>query len=118
MFGWNKKVSSRLSNLVQFQAETISLSKLKEILYDTYESFYIWGKTEGKTEPRRTIRGEQMYSVQGPGGKAMGGARYWTNQYVPEGYVILYNVSEGGFRTYPINRITQIEKDGQRYKVK
>jgi hypothetical protein len=48
MFGWNKKVSGRLSNLVELQAETISLSKLKEILYDTYESFYIWGKTEGK----------------------------------------------------------------------
>ena len=118
MFGWSKKVSNRLNNLVELQTETISLAQLKMMLYDTYEVFSIWGQTEGKTEPRKTIRGEQMYSVQGPGGRAMGGARYWTNQYVPEGYVILYNVKEGGFRTYPINRITEIEKDGQRFKVK
>ena len=117
MFGWNKKVSNRLSTLVELQTETISLAQLKGMLYDTYEVFSIWGETEGKTEPRRTIRGEQMYSVQGPGGRAMSGARYWTDEYVPEGYVILYNVNKAGFRTYPINRITQIEKDGQRFKV-
>ena len=117
MFGWNKKVGNRLGNLVELQSTTISLSQLKDMLYDTYEVFSIWGQTEGRTEPRRTIKGEKMYSVAGPGGKAMGGARYWTDEYVPEGYVILYNVSEGGFRTYPINRITQIEKDGQLYKV-
>jgi hypothetical protein len=126
MFGWNKKVSNRLSNLVELQAETISLAQLKQILYDSYEVFSIWGQTEGRTKPRRTIRGEQMYSVAGPNGYAMGGRRasnkpgprYWTNMFVPEGYVILYNVSKGGFRTYPINRITEIEKDGQRFKVK
>ena len=126
MFGWNKKVSNRLSNLVELQAETISVAQLKGILYDSYEVFSIWGETEGRTKPRRTIRGEQMYSVAGPGGYAMGGRRksnppgprYWTDMFVPEGYVILYNVSKGGFRTYPINRITEIEKDGQRFKVK
>ena len=48
----------------------------------------------------------------------MGGARYWTNKYVNGGYVILYNTSKSGFRTYPINRITHIEKDGQKFKVK
>jgi hypothetical protein len=66
MFGWNKKVSGRLSNLVELQAETISLSKLKEILYDTYESFYIWGKTE---KEGKTLRRVQAYSIAGPGGK-------------------------------------------------
>ena len=115
MFGWNKKVSGRLSNLVELQAETISLSKLKEILYDTYESFYIWGKTE---KEGKTLRRVQAYSVAGPGGKAMGGARYWTNQYVPDGYIILYNVEKSAFRTYPIGKITQIEKDGELFKVK
>ena len=111
---WNKKVSNRLSNLVELQSTTISLSQLKDMLYDTYEPFYIWGQTE---KERKSLRRVQAYSVQGPGGRAMSGARYWTDEYVPEGYIILYNVEKSGFRTYPINRITQIEKDGELFKV-
>ena len=115
MFGWNKKVSNRLNNLVELQAEKISLAQLKMMLYDTYETFYIWGKTEKKN---KTLRRVQAYSVQGPGGRAMSGAEYWVpGKYVPEGYIILYNVDKGGFRTYPIDKITQIEKDNQIFKV-
>lgn len=115
ILGLNKKVSRRL---VEMQAEKISLAQLKGMLYDTYEVFKIWGRTEGRTEPSRTMKGERMYSVQGPGGKAMSGAEYWVpGKYVRDGYVILYNIEEAGFRTYPIHRITQIEKDGQLYKV-
>lgn len=113
--GFNRKVSRRLFEL---QTEKISLSQLKMMLYDTYETFKIWGRTEGKTEPSRTFKGETMYSVQGPGGRAMSGAQYWVpGKYVKDGYVILFNVDEGGFRTYPIHRITKIEKDGQLYRV-
>ena len=115
MFGWSKKVSNRLNNLVELQAETISLAQLKMMLYDNYETFYIWGRTE---KENKTLRRVQAYSVAGPGGRAMGGARYWTNKYVPEGYIILYNVEKSGFRTYPINKITKIEKDNQIFKVK
>ena len=112
IFGWNKKVSRRL---VEMQAETISLAQLKQMLYDTYETFYIWGRTE---KENKSLKRVQAYSVQGPGGRAMSGARYWTNKYVQDGYIILYNVEKSGFRTYPIKKITQIEKDGQRFKVK
>jgi len=116
IFGWNKKVGRRL---IEMQAETISLSQLKDMLYDTYETFKIWGKTEGKTKPSRSLKGEQMYSVQGPGGRAMSGAQYWIpGRYVKDGYIILYDINKSGFRTFPIHRITQIEKDGQLYKVK
>jgi hypothetical protein len=114
MFGWNKKVSNRLNRLIELQAQTISLSELKGMLYDTYETFYIWGRTEKENKALRRV---QAYSVAGPGGRAMSGARYWTDEYVPEGYIILFNVDKGGFRTYPINKITQIEKDGELFKV-
>jgi hypothetical protein len=112
ILGWNKKISRRL---VEMQAEKISLSQLKDMLYDTYETFYIWGKTEKES---KTLKRVQAYSVQGPGGRAMSGAQYWVpGKYVKDGYIILYNVEKSGFRTYPIHRITQIEKDGQLFKV-
>lgn len=106
------------SKLVKLQEEAISVNELKDLLYDNYENFYIWGRTEGKTTPARSFSRAEAYSVAGPGGRAMGGARYWTNRYVDEGYVILYDVGRLGFRTFPIKRITRIEKDGQVYKVR
>jgi len=105
--------------LVKLQEEAISVSQLKDILYDNYEIMYIWGRTEGKTKPSRTFSREQVYSVAGPGGRAMNGAEYWVpGRYVPEGYVILFDVDRSGFRTFPINRITRIEKDNQIFRVR
>lgn len=115
MFGWNKNTSNKLNRLVELQLETVSRAQLKEMLYDAYDMMYIWGRTEKENKQLRKV---EVYSVQGPGGRAMGGARYWTNRYVNGGYVILYNTDKSGFRTYPINKITHIEKDGQKFKVK
>jgi hypothetical protein len=98
--------NSVYKRLVSLQEEAISVTQLKDILYDNYEIMYIWGSTEGKTRPRRTLTREQVYSVAGPG------------RYVPEGYVILYDVDRGGFRTFPMGRITRIEKDGQVFRVR
>lgn len=107
-----------LKKLQKFQAERISLSGLKQLLYDNYEIFYIWGRTEGKTKPARTFRRAEAYSIAGPNGKAMSGAQYWVpGRYVKDGYVILYDVEKSGFRTFPIHRITKIEKDGVIYEV-
>lgn len=110
--------SKVFNKFLQLQEDTISVDQLKEMLYDNYELFYIWGRTEGKTKPARSFSRAEAYSIAGPGGLAMGGARYWTNRYVPEGYVILFDTSRGGFRTFPIHRITRIEKDGQTFKVR
>lgn len=110
----NKNIVRKLQ---KFQEQNISVNELKDMLYDNYEIFYIWGRTEGKTKPSRTFSRQEAYSIAGPGGRAMGGARYWTNKYVPEGYVILFEVGTG-FRTFPIHRISRIEKDGQIYKVR
>jgi len=107
------------SKLVKLQEEAISLNELKDLLYDNYETFYIWGRTEGKTKPARSFNRAEAYSVVGPGGRAMSGARYWVpGRYVKDGYVILYDVGKLGFRTFPIHRITRIEKDGQIFKVR
>ena len=113
--GVNKNV---LKKLQKFETEKISVSALKTLIYDTYEQFFIWGRTEGKTKPSRSFSRAEAYSVAGPGGKAMSGAQYWIpGKYVADGYVILFDVEKSGFRTFPISRITQIEKDGQIYKV-
>ena len=116
-FGINNSV---LRKIQKFQTEKVTLSGLKKMLYDAYEPFYIWGRTEGKTKPSRSFTRAQMYSVDGPGGKAMSGADYWVpGKYVKDGYVILFDTeaSPAGFRTFPIGRIEKIEKDGVIYEV-
>ena len=45
MFGWNKRTSNKLNRLVELQLESISTAQLKQMLYDTYETMYIWGRT-------------------------------------------------------------------------
>ena len=114
---WNKKVSRRL---FEMQAEPISVNQLKKLIYDNkYEPVRIWGSTEGKTpgHPRRTLRGEQVYSIQGPRNEAPWN-KMGTNAYINEGYVILYDINKTGFRTFPFKRITKIEIDNQLYRVK
>jgi hypothetical protein len=111
IFGINKRVNKWLE---KFETPTISRTKLKEFLYDNYQPFFIWGKTE---KENKTLSRVEAYSIFGPGGLAMSGARYWTDRYVKGGYIILYNVDKGGFRTYPINKITKIEVDSVVYKV-
>lgn len=111
IYGINKTVNKYLQ---KFATPTISRTKLKEFLYDHYEPFFIWGRTE---KENKALEREEAYSIFGPGGKAMNGAIYWTDRYVAGGYVILYNVEKLGFRTYPINKITKIEKGNIVYKV-
>ena len=105
--------------LLKLQEESISVSELKDMLYNAYDPFYIWGRTEGKTKPARTFSRAEAYSIAGPGGRAMSGARYWVpGRYVRDGYVILFDVQRAGFRVFPIHRISRIEKDGVQYRVR
>jgi hypothetical protein len=115
--GFNKSV---LSKLQKFQEETLSRSQLKQLFYDNqYEIMRIWGETEGKTEghPRRTLRGEEVYSIFGPRNQ-----RPWSlmgsNEYINGGYIILYDVSRIGFRVFPFNRITKVEYNGITYNIR
>jgi hypothetical protein len=117
--GFNKSV---LSKLQKFQGERISRNQLKQLFYDNqYEIMQIWGETEGRTpgHPRRTLRGEEVYSVFGPGGRAMGGRQYWNNGFsgTSNGYIILFDVSRSGFRVFPIGRITKVVYNETTYNV-
>ena len=119
MFGWNKSVSKKLQ---KFNGETLTRNQLKQFFYDNqYEIMKIWGQTEGRTpgHPRRTLRGEEVYSVFGPGGRAMGGRAYWNNGFsgTSNGYIILFDVSRSGFRVFPIGRITKVVYNETTYNV-
>jgi hypothetical protein len=116
IFGWDKRVSKKLH---MFQGERISRNALKQLFYDNqYEVMKVWGSTEGKTpgHPRRTLRGEEVYSIFGPRNQAPWN-RMGTNDYVEGGYIILYDVSRVGFRTFPFNRITKVEYNGTTYNI-
>ncbi len=117
VFGVRKNI---LRKLQKFETNKITITGLKRMLFETYQPFFIWGRTEGKTKPSRTFSRAQMYSIEGPGGRAMSGAQYWVSgRYVRDGYIILFDTdaSPAGFRTFPIHRIEKIEKDGVIYEV-
>lgn len=108
----------RLDKIVELQSEEISISGLKSLIYDnTYDQFLIWGRTEGATKPSRSFSKLRAYSIFGPRNQRPWN-RMGTNDYVKDGYVILFDIDAGGFRTFPFRRIEQIEINGQRYKVK
>lgn len=56
-----------------------------------------------------------MYSVAGPGGKAMGGVVYWR---APYNYMIYFSETDGGFRTIVLKNVTKITQNGRTYYVK
>jgi hypothetical protein len=117
VFGVRKNI---LRKIQKFETNKITINGLKQMLYETYQPFFIWGRTEGKTKPSRTFSRAQMYAIEGPGGRAMSGAQYWIpGRYVRDGYIILFDIeaSPAGFRTFPIHRIEKIEKDGVIYEV-
>jgi hypothetical protein len=102
--GFSKSV---LSKLQRFQREYISFDQMKEMVLDTYQPFTIkWKKKDG------TMAQRDMFTVFGPGGRAMSGVRYWTPKY---NYMIAYSNTDGGFRTIRLKDVEWIEKDNQRY---
>jgi hypothetical protein len=55
-----------------------------------------------------------MYSVDGPGGKAMGGTIYWR---APYNYMIYFSETDGDFRTIVLRNVTKIVQNGRSYLV-
>lgn len=56
-----------------------------------------------------------MYSVDGPGGKAMGGTIYWR---APYNYMIYFSETDGDFRTIVLRNVTKIVQNGKTYLVR
>jgi len=109
IYGWNKNTSRRLHLM---QSERISKREAREIVLDTYEPFKIFSR---KKDGTRIIR--NTYSVVGP--KTTGNApgaryRYWE---APWNYMILYDIDKSGFRTFLMEEIYKLEKDGVTYIV-
>lgn len=55
-----------------------------------------------------------MYAVEGPGGKAMGGCIYWK---APYNYMI-FQQQDGEFRTIVLKNVTKIVQNGRSYLVR
>jgi hypothetical protein len=55
-----------------------------------------------------------MYSVDGPGGRAMGGTIYWR---APYNYMIYFSETDGDFRTIVLRNVTKIVQNGRSYLV-
>lgn len=56
-----------------------------------------------------------MYSTEGPGGRAMGGTIYWQSPY---NYMIYFSESDGDFRTIVLKNVTKIVQENRTYYVK
>lgn len=108
--GYSKSVAKKLQ---RFQREYITARQMREMILDTYEPFTIQSFKKDGTRITR-----EVYSVAGPKrtGKAPG-ARYiyWR---APYNYMILYDTEKFDFRTFRLDFVNWIEKDGQRYFIR
>ena len=108
--GYSKSVASKLQ---KFQREYITARQMREMVLDLYEPFTIQSFKKDGTRITR-----EVYSVAGP--KTTGNApgaryRYWR---APYNYMILYDIDKTNFRTFRLDFVNWIEKDGQRYYIR
>ncbi len=102
--------NSFLKNLYEFQQRTeISQSQMRAMTL-TGVPFRIFAT---KLDGSNIVR--DMYSVDGPGGRAMGGTIYWRSPY---NYMIYFSETDGDFRTIVLRNVTKIVQDGRTYFVK
>lgn len=110
MYGLSNSYKSFKRIKEEFQARNeISYREMREMILNTYEPFRIYGT---KLDGTNIVR--DVYSVDGPGGRAMNGVIYWRSPY---NYMILYSQSDSGFRTFVLKNVTKIVKNGKSYIV-
>ena len=87
----------------------ISIQRLRSLtLANKNVIFKIWGSTlEGDT-----YNGREVYTVAGPSRNP--GVGY---NYNARGYMIMYDARLGDYRTFVYDNITQLELNGQTFKV-
>jgi hypothetical protein len=101
--------NSFFKNLYEFAERTeISQSQMREMTL-TGVPFRIYAS---KLDGSNIVR--DMRSVEGPGGKAMGGTIYWRSPY---NYMI-YEQDNGEFRTIVLRNVTKIVQNGRTYLVR
>ena len=101
--------NSFLKHLHEFAERTeISQSQMRAMTL-TGQPFRIYAS---KLDGSNIVR--DMYSVDGPGGKAMGGTIYWRSPY---NYMIYFSETDGDFRTIVLRNVTKIVQNGRTYFV-
>jgi hypothetical protein len=101
--------NSFFKNLQQF-AERIEISQSQmRAMTLTGVPFRIYAS---KLDGSNIVR--DMYSVDGPGGRAMGGTIYWR---APYNYMIYFSETDGDFRTIVLRNVTKIVQNGRSYLV-
>lgn len=103
--------NSVYSKIKQFLAkdEIISVRRLRSLtLANKNTPFKIWGTTlEGDS-----YSGREVFTFFGPSRNP--GVAY---NYNAEGYMIMYDMGVGDYRTFVYDNITQLELNGKTYKV-
>mgnify|MGYP003353428707 CR=1 FL=1 len=92
------------------QEETISVRRLRSLtLANKNVPFRIWGETlEGER-----YDGREVFTFFGPSRNP--GVAY---NYNAEGYMIMYDMGKGDYRTFVYDLIDKLELNGKIYKVK
>lgn len=99
-----------LNNLYEFAERTeISESQMRAMTLSGVPFRIYATKLDGSNIVR------DMYSVDGPGGRAMGGTIYWRSPY---NYMIYFSETDGDFRTIVLRNVTKIVQNGRTYFVK
>jgi hypothetical protein len=103
--------NSVYSKIAQFRTEVqrISVRRLRSLtLANKNTPFKIWGSTlEGDD-----YSGREVFTFTGPSRNP--GVPYNYNAY---GYMIMYDMNKGDYRTFVYDRITQLELNGVTYKI-
>ena len=96
--------------LLEFAERTeISYEQMRAMTL-TGTPFRIYGT---KLDGSNIVR--DMFSVPGPGGRAMGGTIYWR---APYNYMIYYSQTDGGYRTIVLKNVTKIVQNGRTFYIK
>jgi hypothetical protein len=102
--------NSFFKNLYEFAERTeISQSQMRAMTL-TGVPFRIYAS---KLDGSNIVR--DMYSVDGPGRRAMGGTIYWQ---APYNYMIYFSETDGEFRTIVLRNVTKIVQNGRTYLVR
>ena len=105
---YNNKVHNRIKAFFA-KEETISVRRLRNLtLANKNVPFRIWGSTlEGDT-----YSGREVFTFEGPSRNP--GVGY---NYNAKGYMIMYDMNKGDYRTFVYDNITKLELNNKTYKI-
>jgi len=105
---YNNKVHNKIKEFFA-KEQTISVRRLRNLtLANKNVPFKIWGSTlEGDT-----YSGREVFTFEGPSRNP--GVGY---NYNALGYMIMYDMNKGDYRTFVYDNITKLELNNKTYKI-